>query len=108
MFARLCDGAAPVSGRKDQQKIRQDHRLGFRTEGFPLNVDGNGRSFGFLVVALLRTAAAVYPHKAAGCDMRSIRYGVDLLARLSELICIFLLCVYVFVFYCFFLMITAV
>lgn len=35
--------------------------------------------FGF--VALLRTAAAVYPRKAAGCDMRSIRYGVDSLVR---------------------------
>lgn len=55
--------------------------LDARMKDFPFNFYGNRFNLGLLFVAPLRTAAAVYPRKAAGCDMRSIRYGVDLLVR---------------------------
>lgn len=58
-----------------------DYLLDARMKDLPFNFYGNRFNLGLLFVALLRTAAAVYPRRAAGCDMRSIRYGVDLLVR---------------------------
>lgn len=61
---------------------------------FQMSTETALSSSGFLVVAPLphtHTAAAVYPHKAAGCDMRPRRYGVDSLAPIfsSKLACYF-------------------